>query len=271
VNKKDKKMKNEFIVELHELGLDLGPEGPPEPGEIIKSIRGARRLTQKEFADAIGVSSIAVQNWEGGKTGITQRSIRLIAEKLKVDPLLFGKRNKAISDEIRASWGMPEARIDDFAPSLARSFPLIKPEAKGIFFARGQIGDIRFGEAEITFPHWFDAELAFSAGFDHSFVATQADSGMGLAVGLVKPDFKTPVLGNLFLVQDRIAEQLYLARFSETVGPVRALVNGGLQEFVDLNEFEKRFEILGLAQIVPFKQDQKTYQGLGVAPSRGPI
>lgn len=54
-----------------------------EVGQRIASARKERRLSQRELAEAIGVSRDAVSQWERGKTGISWGSLELLAPVLE--------------------------------------------------------------------------------------------------------------------------------------------------------------------------------------------
>lgn len=54
--------------------------------KLIKSIRQEAGLTQAEFADKMGVSSILVAMIESGQRGVSRKFIEKLAELLKVSP-----------------------------------------------------------------------------------------------------------------------------------------------------------------------------------------
>lgn len=67
---------------------------PERTGEFIKKIRKENNLTQKEFADKLGVTYQAVSKWENGKN---MPDITLIKEicnifNIEIDELLTGKK-----------------------------------------------------------------------------------------------------------------------------------------------------------------------------------
>lgn len=53
----------------------------------IKEIRKHLGLTQKEFANDLGVSLSAVQQWEMGRRNIDDRTIKLISEKFGISEI----------------------------------------------------------------------------------------------------------------------------------------------------------------------------------------
>lgn len=55
-----------------------------ETKDRIKKVRKYLGLTQKEFADNLGVSLSAVQRWEMGMRKVDERTIKLISEKFRV-------------------------------------------------------------------------------------------------------------------------------------------------------------------------------------------
>ena len=65
------------------------PANPPSPDEI-KELREKADLSQREFADAVGVSVSAVSSWENGKTvpdGLACRYLDMLGR----DEELIGK------------------------------------------------------------------------------------------------------------------------------------------------------------------------------------
>ncbi len=65
------------------------PTNPPSPGEI-KGLREKANLSQKEFADAIGVSVSAVSSWENGRKVPDGLACRYL-DMLERDGGLIGK------------------------------------------------------------------------------------------------------------------------------------------------------------------------------------
>ncbi len=54
--------------------------------ELIKKIRGASSLTQKEFAEVIQVSTVLVSMIEAGQKDVSKNFIIKLSEKLEVNP-----------------------------------------------------------------------------------------------------------------------------------------------------------------------------------------
>ena len=63
-------------------------------GSFIKSLRLEKNLTQKEFADTLGVTYQAVSKWENGKNVPDIGTMKLISEKfdVNVDEILNGAK-----------------------------------------------------------------------------------------------------------------------------------------------------------------------------------
>lgn len=63
-------------------------------GSFIKSIRLEKNLTQKEFADELGVTYQAVSKWENGKNVPDIGTMKLISEKfdVNIDDILNGQK-----------------------------------------------------------------------------------------------------------------------------------------------------------------------------------
>ena len=63
-------------------------------GNFIKSLRLEKNLTQKEFADTLGVTYQAVSKWENGKNVPDIGTMKLISEKfdVNVDEILNGAK-----------------------------------------------------------------------------------------------------------------------------------------------------------------------------------
>lgn len=60
---------------------------PATLGDHIKKVREERRLLQREVAQALGVDSMSVVNWEKNRTKIGVRFVPAIIEWLGYDPL----------------------------------------------------------------------------------------------------------------------------------------------------------------------------------------
>ncbi len=70
-------------------------------GKFIKNIREENNLTQKEFADRLGVTFQAVSKWENGKNIPDIAILKQISEEfhVNVDEILSGKRNPVEPNE----------------------------------------------------------------------------------------------------------------------------------------------------------------------------
>lgn len=55
----------------------------------IKSVREAKKLSQEELADIIGVSQRTYSNWENGRTELTVQNLERIAKGLEVPTTYF--------------------------------------------------------------------------------------------------------------------------------------------------------------------------------------
>lgn len=56
------------------------------PGHFLREWRQSMKMTQKEFADYVGLSMSNYNYLEAGKIGYTQKSLETIARKLEVTP-----------------------------------------------------------------------------------------------------------------------------------------------------------------------------------------
>ena len=65
-------------------------------GKFIKEIRQERNLTQKEFAELLGVTFQAVSKWERGVGLPDLGTMKIISEKfnINIDEIINGKKNK---------------------------------------------------------------------------------------------------------------------------------------------------------------------------------
>ena len=68
--------------------------------ETVKRIRIERNLTQKEVADALGVTAKHISNIENGRTALSLQNLKSFAEytKLTVDQLLRGETKAYVSN-----------------------------------------------------------------------------------------------------------------------------------------------------------------------------
>lgn len=61
-------------------------------GELLKNKRLEKGLTQRDVADAVGVSEGTVSRWESGKIGNMRRDrIQALANTLSIDPVVIAK------------------------------------------------------------------------------------------------------------------------------------------------------------------------------------
>jgi transcriptional regulator with XRE-family HTH domain len=102
-------------------------------GERLLAVRKANDLSQKDFADSLGLSARAYQNYERGEREISKELIRAIFEVYRIDPvwLILGEggmiRNDScvvsprVSDLTREQLEMINHLIDELAASNGRS------------------------------------------------------------------------------------------------------------------------------------------------------
>lgn len=86
-------------------------------GTFLKLKRQEKGITQKEIADAVGVSEGTVSRWESGKIGNMRRDkIESLANVLSIDPVILTKyKNSTILDDIK--------RTDDIIKQYSHAFP----------------------------------------------------------------------------------------------------------------------------------------------------
>ena len=94
-------------------------------GELIKSGRLAKGMTQPELAEKVGVKKSAVAKWESGRVSEIRRSnLQRLSEVLDIDPnLLLGKEMEPMIEEkepITAIDGFTEKqrKLIDFAKTV---------------------------------------------------------------------------------------------------------------------------------------------------------
>lgn len=93
----------------------------------IKELRKARRLSQTELAELVGVSNVSVSNWERGLTIPSVELAKITANVLGVDvSYLLGDDivEQNIQDEIHAH-RRGDGPVDDSDVNLAKSLELI--------------------------------------------------------------------------------------------------------------------------------------------------
>lgn len=87
-------------------------EGSRILGELIRSLRKARGLTQAQLAEAIGVDESYISKIEKGKLSYTpsEETLRLLAQVLDADPLELLHLAEKTPDELQSVAGSREAR-----------------------------------------------------------------------------------------------------------------------------------------------------------------
>ena len=75
-------------------------------GNFIKSIRLENHLTQREFADILGVTYQAVSKWENGKNAPDIAIMKLISEKfhVNIDDILNGEKSSSKKSFRKSFW-----------------------------------------------------------------------------------------------------------------------------------------------------------------------
>jgi transcriptional regulator with XRE-family HTH domain len=86
-------VKNGFPVESYAVSVET-------MGDRIRTLRMARGLTQEELGERVGVSKVAVSQWETGSTAnIRLKSFLALCDELSTNPhyLLFGPSHQSAS------------------------------------------------------------------------------------------------------------------------------------------------------------------------------
>lgn len=75
-------------------------------GKFIKAIREENNLTQKEFADKLGVTFQAVSKWENGKNVPDIGILKQMSEEfhVNIDEILQGERNENKREDKKKNW-----------------------------------------------------------------------------------------------------------------------------------------------------------------------
>lgn len=76
-----------------------------ETGELIRSVRIERGLTQKELGDLCGMADSAIRRYESGRGNPTQKTLQRIAQALCVDPYSlysWDQATEALEERINA-------------------------------------------------------------------------------------------------------------------------------------------------------------------------
>lgn len=102
--------------------------------ERIKELRKSLGLTQKKFADAIGVKQNTVAQYEIGRNPPTDTVITLICREFGVNEIWLREgigdmfREKTVSEEIGAFFGNIQASNPDFKKAFITILARMKPE-----------------------------------------------------------------------------------------------------------------------------------------------
>jgi DNA-binding transcriptional regulator YiaG len=61
--------------------------------DTIKELRGALKLTQREFSEAVGISMYTIRNWEQGKYNISGRHLAMLLNFCDKNNLIETKKS----------------------------------------------------------------------------------------------------------------------------------------------------------------------------------
>jgi transcriptional regulator with XRE-family HTH domain len=81
-------------------------------GTLIRRLRKEEGLTQSQLGDAVGVGESYISKIEAGKISYTpsEETLRLLAQKLNVDPLKFLSMAEKAPEELKAAAASENAR-----------------------------------------------------------------------------------------------------------------------------------------------------------------
>ncbi len=81
-------------------------------GTLIRRLRKEEGLTQSQLGDAVGVGESYISKIEAGKISYTpsEETLRLLAQKLNIDPLKFLSMAEKASEELKAAADSENAR-----------------------------------------------------------------------------------------------------------------------------------------------------------------
>lgn len=71
-------------------------------GGVVERHRSARKLTQKQFGDALGIDQSALSRLETGETSMSLGQLRAIAHQLGTTPNLLLREADMLADRLRA-------------------------------------------------------------------------------------------------------------------------------------------------------------------------
>lgn len=101
----------------------------------FKLARQSLNLTQQELGDILGISKSAVSKIESGKSAITERNVRVLSEKLDINPLWLkeGKGDMLLNiKEDFVDQLVREYKLDEDSEKIVRSFLQLDPERRKI-------------------------------------------------------------------------------------------------------------------------------------------
>lgn len=81
-------------------------------GTLIRRLRKEEGLTQSQLGDAVGVGESYISKIEAGKISYTpsEETLRLLAQKLNIDPLEFLSMAEKAPEELKAAVDSENAR-----------------------------------------------------------------------------------------------------------------------------------------------------------------
>ena len=110
-------------------------------GHKIWSLRNARRWTQQDLADKLGVSRASVASWETGRANPSDAQLKRIAEKFQVQYTFFRPQTYSVSKTIEKAKDICLNNIDqvcgELSENLLRSTFLLCKYLSGAYKYKG--------------------------------------------------------------------------------------------------------------------------------------